>query len=202
MRHFKRSDYRDQTKRAINSFFADGDIQSQISLIWESGEQQEDQTQKTQKIQREIDLMWKSREKDLAQKIQKETDLAWAEHDKLIKDDFLNEDYTIEVDECKKPEDTSFEGESFDLEYQKDKRRSKRRKANVRAKKRLIRNADIAQKSLPKREAEDVKNGLSYIRDEDDNDSILYIQTNGKDVKSSRGARALTLQKRASKFAP
>ncbi len=147
MKHLKRSDCREQTRKAINSYYCE-DNESKM-------------------LKNQIDQNGERKEQDEADRIQREIDCAWAEHDALINnDDLQDENTTSSNNDNLLDGDTVIDIEKYfsaaDIEsseqYYKNKKRSARRRATIRANKRLIRKAEYVMKNSKKREKDDSKN--------------------------------------------
>lgn len=141
MKHLKRSNYREETRRAINSYYCE-DNESKI-------------------VKDQIDQTWERRERDEKLKILRETRLAWAIYNSIIDSDCLDDTIDIEeylngTDEVNDPIDPKEEV------YSKSKKRAERRRATVFAKKRLIKKREDANKNLDKRIEYDEKNTFSH----------------------------------------
>ncbi len=140
MKHLKRSNYREETRRAINSYYCD-DNESRI-------------------VKDQIDQTWERREREEKFKILRETRLSWVIYNSIIDNDCLDDTVDIEeylngTDEVKDPvEPTEV--------YSKIKKRADRRRTTVFAKKRLIKKREDANKNLDKRIEYDEKNARSH----------------------------------------
>lgn len=135
-------------------------------------------------IQRQINQAWERKEQKEAEKIQREIDCAWAEYALINGADPWPEFDIIEVEKYVQCEDDTTQPQEPDFLYQKNKKRSARRKASEHAKKRLIMKSENAVKNFKKRYEKDLEN-LRYHASEE---------------LKSRVARCNALEKRANRL--
>lgn len=187
MKHLKRSDCRQQTRKAVNSYYCEDNESKMLK-------NQIDQNREGEK-QEEVD------------RIQREIDCAWAEHDALINnDDLQDENTTSSNNDNLLDGDTVIEIEKYfsadDIEsserYCKNKKRSARRRATAHAKRHFIKRAEIAEMNLAKREQKDLENFLTiYERESEVRKNRKYHMN---ESYKSRVARCNAIVKRASKL--
>lgn len=162
MKHEKRSNYREKTRRAIDSYYCEVD--------------------ESKNLEYQIDQAWKRREQAKRNRIQREIDCAWAEHDELIHDDDVQDEDTATaikeylygsdegtataIKESSYSSDDDTETEESEPLYSKNKKKAARRRANVRAKKKLLKNAEIADDNFAKRAENDDKNICFHASEE------------------------------------
>lgn len=160
MKHVKRSDCRTQARGLIMEYHHDI-IESEVLL-------------------NQINQAWDAKEREEAERIKRETDASWKEYEayKDALDEEDNRNAIAEIEKYFQSLEESGEPEKFHL---KDKKRAARRRANVYAKKRLLKKVNKAEKNLEKRAEDDMKN-------------IRYHSSEGFNL---RVMRVVTLQKRA-----
>lgn len=141
MKHLKRSNYREEPRRAINSYYCE-DNESKI-------------------VKDQIDQTWERRERDEKLKILRETRLSWAIYNSIIDSDCLDD--TVDIEEyLNGTDEVNDPTEPKEVVYSKSKKRAERRRATVFAKKRLIKKREDANKNLHKRIEYDEKNIFSH----------------------------------------
>lgn len=160
MKHVKRSDCRTQARGLIMEYQHDI-IESEV-------------------LPNQINQAWDAKEREEAERIKRETDASWKEYEayKDALDEEDNRNAIAEIEKYFQSLEESGEPENFHL---KDKKRAARRRANVYAKKRLLKKVNNAEKNLEKRAEDDMKN-------------IRYHSSEGFNL---RVMRVVTLQKRA-----
>lgn len=162
MKHLKRSDCREQTRKAIMNYYCNED---------ESEEMQ-------------INKAWEAKEHEEADRIKKEIHISWKEYE-ASEDALDREDHSIaEIEEYFQSLEEEKQVELDDDFYPREKKRAARRRATAFAKKRLLKNAEIASNNFVKRAEKDFKN-------------ICFHASEG--LSHSVG-RFVTLTKRASKL--
>ncbi len=178
MKHFKRSSYRVETRKAVDSYYYDGN-ESKI-------------------LQAQINQAWEEREQEEAARIQKETNCCWEEYYSSVNDDCMDKDTIIAIQKYLHSSDNHIETEELGYLYQKNQQRGIRRKRTAYANKRLNQKSEAAMKNSVKRKENDSKNHVKISKKEpeaDENDLKNLCLNSNKEVKS-RVARLKTLKKR------
>lgn len=184
MKHFKRSNVRENTRKAISNYYCgccdeDKSEEMQINEAWEAIEHEE-----ADRIKKEIDISWKEHEADAS------------------KDDLEREDNSIaEIEEYFQTLDEIDESKEVEPLYQKNRIRGFRRRKRSHANKRLIKNSKNASKGEKRRKEDDLKNYVKITKkDENGGDDLENLLVNsGKEFKS-RFVKMYALVKKAEKL--
>lgn len=150
MKHLKRSDVRVNTIKAINDYYCECHY--------------EDESEEKQ-----INNAWETKEREEADRIKKEIDISWKEYEAEAssKDALDSEDNSIaEIEEYFQPLEQEKQVEPEVNFYPRNKKRSARRRATALAKKRLLKNAEIASDNFIKRAENDEKNICFHASEE------------------------------------
>lgn len=142
MKHLKRSNVRVNTRKAISDYYCDCC--------------DEDKSEEMQ-----INNAWEAKEREEADRIKKEIDISWKEYEaeEASKNALDREDNSIaEIEEYFQSLEQKEQVEPEDDFYPRDKKRSARRRATALAKKRLLKNAEIASDNFVKRAERDFNN--------------------------------------------